>query len=225
MITFYAAVGSYRLLNENDRTIPCIQKLGKYHPVSVPEFIIWSSLLWEVLTYDELKQKYEEQIRVLKLDAPEFGELLSLLIKRKLILRGIGYTGRDALYQMLSDAFVVPYHVKHRTKAFKLLRLLLTGRISFTQFISAFKKRGLKNGEKRVFRLVSQTPLSTAELIRCFDLDIADVSSSDKLISALYHDSDQKHIANEVICSEHATSVLEAVSNLYLKQRIILEVA
>ena len=37
-----------------------IQKLGKLHPISIPEFAIWSSLLWEVMTYDELKAAYQE---------------------------------------------------------------------------------------------------------------------------------------------------------------------
>ena len=111
MITFYAAVGCYRVKNENGKKSVYIQKLGKLHPISIPEFAIWSSLLWEVLTYDELKAAYQEIMGQQTGPVPDFDQLLSLLSKRKLILSGLGYTGVDALYRMLADAFVVPYRL------------------------------------------------------------------------------------------------------------------
>ena len=108
MMTFYAAVGSYRIKNQNGRKVPYIQKLGKLHLVSIPEFMIWSTLLWEVMTYDELKRQYEDMVHGLDAKLPAFDEMLNLLIKRKLVVKGLGYTGRDALFNMLSDAFVIP---------------------------------------------------------------------------------------------------------------------
>ena len=68
-----------------------------------------STLLWEVLTYNELEKFYQAQIRALPVKTPPLDELLELLIRRKLVVKGVGYTGRDALYNMLSDAFVVPF--------------------------------------------------------------------------------------------------------------------
>ena len=90
MMTFYAAAGRYRVKREDGHTIPYIQKLGKLHPVSIPEFVIWSSLLWEVMTYDELKHWYEESIRGIDVQFPDFDELLDMLLKRKLIIKGMG---------------------------------------------------------------------------------------------------------------------------------------
>ena len=55
MMTFYAAVGTYRIITENGKKMPYIQQMGKLHPISIPEFFIWSTLLWEVMTYEELK--------------------------------------------------------------------------------------------------------------------------------------------------------------------------
>ena len=109
MMTFYSAVGCYRIRKENGRNVPYIQKLGKLYPLSIPEFVIWSTLLWEVLTYNELEKFYQAQIRALAVKTPPLDELLELLIRRKLVVKGVGYTGRDALYNMLSDAFVVPF--------------------------------------------------------------------------------------------------------------------
>lgn len=45
MMTFYSAVGCYRIRKENGRNVPYIQKLGKLYPLSIPEFVIWSSTL------------------------------------------------------------------------------------------------------------------------------------------------------------------------------------
>lgn len=59
MMTFYSAIGSYRIKKEDDTKVAYIQKLGKLYPISVPEFFIWSTLLWEVMTYQELKQTYD----------------------------------------------------------------------------------------------------------------------------------------------------------------------
>ena len=84
MMTFYAAVGSYRTKKVDGRKMPYIQKLGRLHAISIPEFVIWSTLLWEVMTYDEVKKHFEEQMRMCSMAAPDFDELLDLLVKRKL---------------------------------------------------------------------------------------------------------------------------------------------
>lgn len=44
MMTFYCAVGSYRLKIEQGHKVPYIQKLGVLHPISTLEFLIWTTL-------------------------------------------------------------------------------------------------------------------------------------------------------------------------------------
>lgn len=226
MITFYAAVGCYRVKNENGKKSVYIQKLGKLHPISIPEFAIWSSLLWEVMTYDELKAAYQEIMGQQTGPVPDFDQLLSLLSERKLILSGLGYTGVDALYRMLADAFVVPYRIAPPQKVWCILRLLAKGKLPITDVFTAIRTRKLTDTEQKVLSLIEQTPLSTAELVRCFERNITDVSTAEKVIAGLYADdaSTQKHIASEEVCSVSANPVLEAVSNLYLARQVILEV-
>lgn len=48
MMTFYAAAGSYQIRNEDGKDMPYIMRLGKLQPVSIPEFSIWSMLLWDM---------------------------------------------------------------------------------------------------------------------------------------------------------------------------------
>lgn len=225
MMTFYSAIGSYRIKNQNGRKVPYIQRLGKLHPISIPEFVIWSTLLWEVLTYYELKGFYESQMDMLEGDKPDFDQLLNLLVKRKLVSKGLGYTGRDALYNMLSDAFVVPYHVSPGRKTWQLLKMVSRGTLRLADIILGTKKRSLTEDEHRVMGLVEQTPLSTAEIIRCFERNITDVSSAEKVINGIYgsEDSDQRHISNEQFHSVYTNPVLEAISNLYLNRQILLE--
>ena len=225
MMTFYSAIGSYRIKNQNGRKVPYIQRLGKLHPISIPEFVIWSTLLWEVLTYDELKGFYESQMKLLEGEKPDFDQLLDLLVKRKLVSKGLGYTGRDALYNMLSDAFVVPYHISIGRKTWQLLKMLSKGTLQLVDILLGTKKRNLTEDEHRVLELVEQTPLSTAEIIRCFERNIMDVSSAEKVINGIYgtEDSDQRHISNEQFHSVYTNPVLEAISNLYLNRQILLE--
>lgn len=104
MMTFYAAAGSYQIRNEDGKDMPYIMRLGKLQPVSIPEFSIWSMLLWDVLTHDELRKKYFEKMEEVKLDPSGFEKALEMLVKRKLIIKGVGYTGADALYNMLYDS-------------------------------------------------------------------------------------------------------------------------
>lgn len=227
MMTFYAAVGCYRVKEENGRKVPYIQKLGKLNPISIPEFVIWSTLLWEVMDYEELKTAYEEQIKAYEKAVPSFDELLHFLLKRKLLMRGIGYTGVDALYNMLSDAFVIPYRISRWRKIWSASQMLQKGRISGEDLRAAFRRRSLSAEEQRVYNLIEQTPLNTAELIRCFDRNITDVSSSEKVIEGIYsdgEDTDQDHISNEQGLSENTNAVLLAVSNLYLGRQVILEI-
>lgn len=227
MMTFYTAIGSYRIKTRDGHKVPLIQRLGKLHEISIPEFTVWSILLWELMTYDELKKYYDEQIKALGVKAPKLDELLEFLIRRKLVTKGVGYTGRDALYNMLSDAFVVPYQLSGARRFWTILKLWIRGRLGFLDMLNLLTESHSGEDEARVLALVRQTPLSTSELIRCFERDVRDVSTAEKVIAAIYpeEDNDQAHIANEEMLSTCANSVLQAVSNLYLSRKVILELA
>ena len=227
MMTFYTAVGTCRIRKEDDMKVPYIQKLGRLHAISVPEFLIWSILLWQVMTYEELKEIYDMQLEEMDIEGPDFDKLLSLLVKRKLIAKGIGYTGIDALYNMLADAFIIPYRVSDLKRFRKLLGLCLRGRVSILDMLKSVRESKFDSDEQRVIDLVEQTPLSTAELVRCFERGIRDVSTPTKVIEGVYIDvdSDQEHIKNEEASASSRNDVLRAVSNLYLNRKIVFELA
>jgi len=227
MMSFYSAVGSYQLRSERGIKMPFIQKLGKLYPLSIPEFCVWSILLWEVMTRDELEAEYTAQMKSANIKAPNLDDMLSLLLKRRLIITGVGYTGSDALYNMLSDAFVIPYRISQGRQVVSVLKFWAKHLIRLPDAIRRLRDNDdLSDDEAKVVALVEQTPLSTAEIVRCFEKGISDVSTSKKVIAGIYpeDDSDQEHISNEVYSSTKRIDVLRAVSNLYLRHQILLEV-
>ena len=66
MMTFYAAAGSYQIRSEDGKNMPYIMRLGKLQPVSIPEFSLWSMLLWDMLTYEELRKKFYDKMESCK---------------------------------------------------------------------------------------------------------------------------------------------------------------
>ena len=226
MMTFYAAAGSYQIRNEDGKDMPYIMRLGKLQPVSIPEFSIWSMLLWDVLTHDELRKKYFEKMEEVKLDPSGFEKALEMLVKRKLIIKGVGYTGADALYNMLYDTYVIPLRgVQGTRRLLNIAKLLKQGKVNFFEAVYLLQPDKGTEAEQRIMKLVTQTPLSVPELVRCFENDVRDVSSADKVISAIYtEESDnQARLNNACSLSNHRQDVLEATTNLYLTRQVILE--
>lgn len=208
------------------KDMPYIMRLGKLQPVSIPEFSIWSMLLWDVLTHDELRKKYFEKMEEVKLDPSGFEKALEMLVKRKLIIKGVGYTGADALYNMLYDTYVIPLRgVQGTRRLLNIAKLLKQGKVNFFEAVYLLQPDKGTEAEQRIMKLVTQTPLSVPELVRCFENDVRDVSSADKVISAIYtEESDnQARLNNACSLSNHRQDVLEATTNLYLTRQVILE--
>lgn len=226
-MTFYTAVGSYQMRTENGREMPYILRMGRMEPISIPEFFIWSHLLWEVETYDEIREFYQNQSKSLGVRLPNLDQALKMLIKRKLIAKGIGYTGEDALYDMLSAAFVLPIHTLGKKKLSSVIRLLVKGRITGSEAIRAMRPEHLTGDENRVMKLVRQTPLSVSELIRCIENGVWDVDTPEKVITAIYTDEEDTQERMQITSrqADCKTAVLEAVANLYLRRRVMLDMA
>jgi hypothetical protein len=73
--------------------------------------------------------------------------------------------------------------------------------------------------------LAKQTQLSTAELIKCVECGVYDLSNDDKVMTALYNDdfTTCDNIGSYAKLYRHRRPVLETVANLYLRKPIIFE--
>ncbi len=59
-----------------------------------------------------------------------------MLVKRKLIIKGVGYTGADALYNMLSDTYVIPLRgVQGARKLMNVAKLLKQKKVNFFEAV------------------------------------------------------------------------------------------
>ena len=142
------------------------------------------------------------------------------------MIKGVGYTGADALYNMLADTYVVPVRgLQGKQRFFNVLRLLKQRKVTFCEAVYLMQHEKVTEDERRVLKLVMQTPLSVAELIRCFENSVRDVSSADKVIAAIYTDEsdNQARLNNASSQSDYRREVLEAAANLYLTRQVILE--
>lgn len=175
---------------------------------------------------DELSRKCAERLEAEGIAQDTFDKSLEMLVKRKLVIKGVGYTGADALYNMLADTYVVPVRgLQGKQRFFNVLRLLKQRKVTFCEAVYLMQHEKVTEDERRVLKLVMQTPLSVAELIRCFENSVRDVSSADKVIAAIYTDEsdNQARLNNASSQSDYRREVLEATANLYLTRQVILE--
>ena len=127
---------------------------------------------------------------------------------------------------MLSDTYVIPLRgVQGTRKLMNVAKLLKQKKVNFFEAVYLLQPEKSSVAERRIMKLVLQTPLSVPELVRCFENNVRDVSSADKVISAIYtEESDnQTRLNNASSLSDYRHDVLEATANLYLTRQVILE--
>ncbi len=110
-------------------------------------------------------------------------------------------------------------------EAHEVAKLLKQKKVNFFEAVYLLQPEKSSVAERRIMNLVLQTPLSVPELVRCFENNVHDVSSADKVISAIYtEESDnQARLNNASSLSDHRHDVLKATANLYLTRQVILE--
>lgn len=110
-------------------------------------------------------------------------------------------------------------------KLMNVAKLLKQKKVNFFEAVYLLQPEKSSVAERRIMKLVLQTPLSVPELVRCFENNVRDVSSADKVISAIYtEESDnQARLNNASSLSDYRHDVLEATANLYLTRQVILE--
>ena len=169
---------------------------------------------------------YEPMFRTLMLEERRTLEnCLGRLVTRGLVAVGHGETNFEALYDLLGGLYVVPISESLPLRTVTFLKMLLLDGVPFARAKQIFHKVRLSEGEARVMALARQALLSTAELIRCVDLGVTDVSSDDKVMDALYNDTDatSDNMGDLMRASQSREPVTLSVANLCLHKQIIFE--
>lgn len=109
MIQLYAAVGRYHIeVQPNGKKIPIVTVGINECALTIEEMVLWSSLIWNILTKEELEENYKRKAEKSGVDPNTFENTLQRMEGRNLIASAKAIKGDEALYQLLANLYVVP---------------------------------------------------------------------------------------------------------------------
>ena len=224
MMTLYTAIGTYKL---NTSGLPTVMVGEQEYGLDSHELLLWSCLVFRILTYQELKEEFCKQEKDLHiLGELGFDRYLNRLITRRLVVSGQDCTGVDALYDLMGHLHVQPIPSGMAVKTMGFLKLWLCRGLSFHKAASIFHTEKLEPLEKCVLSLLKRQTLSTAELILCLEKGKTSLKNTEELMECLYADetADCDSILTDGRVCESRYPVLTAIANLYFKQRITFQI-
>ena len=150
---------------------------------------------------------------------------ISRLQTRGLVASGSGETDIDALYDLLGSLYVVPISESLPLRLATFFKLTLLNGVSVSKAKQLFRRDRPSAGEAQIMALSKQALLSTAELIKCVELGVNDLSSEQKIMDALYNNEEttSDNIRYLMQSSVSKAQVTTDIINLYLRKQIIFE--
>lgn len=225
--TYYTAVGNFRQKTDTEgNTYPVVYVNQQEKMLDLQEMSVWTILNWRLLDVRQLEDKYDLLARDLHLlENRTLENCLKRLEMRGLVAAGSGENDLEALYDLLGGLYVIPISESLILRTAAFLKMLLWDKVPFATAKQLFQKCRLGACEKQVLALSKQALLSTAELVKCVELGITDLSSGKRIMDALYCDEDttSDNIRYLMLRSECRASVTLAVANLCLSKQIIFE--
>ena len=224
----YTAVGHFRRKRSADgQSYPVILVNRQEYPVDMQEMTVWTALSWRFLDLDQLEREYDtlawecgvQPRRTLE-------DCLYRLVARGLVASGAGDTDFDALYDLLGGLYVTPLSENPLLRLAVILKLTVFRGVPFSRVRELLRRDRPSEAEKRVMALARQELLSTAELIKCVEMGVDDISTTQKLMDALYDDEETTsfNMPIKMQSAESRKTVTMAVANLYLHKQIIFQI-
>ena len=225
--TLYTAVG--RMTRTKDsRGIECPMIIlgGKEYMLDLQELLLWTCLNWRIARKEEIEVFYNRlsegpsYVPSRTLDA-----CISRMLTRGLIVCGTGETEYDALYDLLSAMYIIPICGKPLLQFLTVARLVLLNRVKLSIAGKILRRDHKSEDERRVMDLARQALLSTAEIIRCVEMDVTNLPNSDSIMEAIYNDREttSDNIGALVKTAPCTKKVLVAIANLYLRKQLIFD--
>lgn len=223
----YTAVGKFHVRGSvGSMRCPLVTVGGREFILDMQEMMLWTVLNWRILTEDEIYLLYEKKVQETGfMSARSAEECVRRLVQRGLIARGSGDTGEDALYDLLSELYVIPISENLFLRMISFIRLTLFSRLPYSVTKKIFSKDKRNDSEKKVMRLANRAILSTAEIIKCIDQNVLSFTTDEDLLDVLYHDeyTTSDNIAYAVRSLPQCRPVITSIANLYLRKQIIFE--
>ena len=223
----YTAVGKFHVKGSiGSMRCPLVTIGGREFILDMQEMMLWTVLNWRILTEDEIYLLYEKKVQETGfMSARSAEECVRRLVQRGLIAKGSGDTGEDALYDLLSELYVIPISENLFLRMISFIRLTLFSRLPYSITKKIFSKDKRNDSEKKVMRLANRAILSTAEIIKCIDQNVLSFTTDEDLLNVLYHDeyTTSDNIAYAVRSLPQCRPVITSIANLYLRKQIIFE--
>lgn len=226
MIQLYTAVGKYSIqVQSNGQKLPIVTVGVKECILSIEEMVLWSCMIWNILTKEELRECYDRKAKVAGIDPETFEHTLQRLEIRNLIACASGMKGDEVLYTLLANLYVVPITSDLLTKIKTFLHLVFIKRVPYAAAKRVFEREQYDPMQQKVLHLSKQTLLSSAEILKCIETGVTDVSTSEKVLDALYDDdfSTCDNLGLFMRFYDHYREILEAIATLYLSRNIVFD--
>lgn len=225
--TYYTAVGHFRRKTSNRRqSYPVILIRDREYGVDIQEMALWTALNWRLLTLLQVKAEYDQLDRECVIPARRTMEdCLGRLVTRGLVASGSGDTDFEALYNLLGGLYVAPLSESLPLRLAAFLKLTVFKGVSVAKAWELFRRDRPDTRESQIMALSRQALLSTAELVKCAEVGVRDISTDEKLMNALYNDDDttSDNISDMMLTAESRQWVTMAIANLYLRKQIIFQ--
>ena len=227
MKKLYTAVGQLHFRGSaNGNRCPILVVNGKETTPNMSEMILWSTLYWQILTEEELEERYAAKKREVNFeDGRSASSIMFWMMRCGLIEEGVGETHKDALYDLLSRLYITPIEVNPLLDVVSFARMVISDGMPMKEAAQVFHRDRKTDGEKKIMKLLHKVKLTTAEMVRCFDRDVMNLQNEDEVVEKLYQDdyTTSENIADEMRSSPVCTSVLTDISNLYLRKQIVFD--
>lgn len=227
MNRLYTAVGCLHIDGQqNGKRVPIVKLKGQEYILDIQEFIVWSILNWRILRIEQVKELYEAKENETGFYASRsFDDCICRLLQRGLLAEGSGDTGKEALYALLADLYIVPISENLLLRLWSFIRLCVFGKVPYSVAKKILKRDKRTADERKVMYLAKQMLLSTAEIVKCFGQEKVDFCCEEELLDLLYGDdvTTSDNLADTIRYLSECRPVITSVANLYLRRQIILE--
>lgn len=222
MITLYTAVGRYELRkNENGEKQPIVTVDQKEMALSREELLLWSCLMWEILTKEEAKTYFLNKAVRMDVSQERFDAVLQRLEVRQLVVSAQAEKGDIALYRLLAKLYVIPLESSFMVKVQAFFRFIFFEKLPLTVAKNVFQKENYTEMERRVLHLARKARLSCAEILACIANDEIDTSIGNQ--SEFQKEKARDNLGFFLWFCDGHRKALEAISTLYLNKDIIFD--
>lgn len=222
MITLYTAVGRYELRkNENGEKQLIVTVDQKEMALSIEELLLWSCLMWGILTKEEAKTYFLKKAERVDVSQERFDAVLQRLEVRQLVVSAQAEKGDIALYRLLANLYVIPLESSFMVKVQAFFRFIFFEKLPLTVAKNVFQKENYTEMERRVLHLARKARLSCAEILACIANDEIDTSIGNQ--SELQKEKARDNLGFFLWFCDGHRKALEAISTLYLNKDIIFD--